>query len=248
MIVTNWTKTALGAAVVCGLVGTGATAAMAAPVFSGNAVGSWGNLQGSLGSSGDVTNGDNGATADLEWGNPVAGSTTNRWRFDGVGSDGGAGWSSAAGTPFKVGDFSYRNGAVSGHSFTGADLFVDLNITSPDSITNTFTFGFDVTNTPNTTGDPVLDGDIVTINSAFSDVNFSYDGQIYTLALLGFSEDAGQTITTGFNSPENTDAAAGLYGSITAPPPVPLPAAAWFMLTAIGGLFGSRWLKKGQSA
>jgi len=30
---------------------------------------------------------------------------------------------------------------------------------------------------------------------------------------------------------------------ITDVPPVPLPAAAWFMLTALGGLVGSRWLK-----
>ncbi|WP_170294751.1 VPLPA-CTERM sorting domain-containing protein [Roseospira navarrensis] len=29
---------------------------------------------------------------------------------------------------------------------------------------------------------------------------------------------------------------------------VPLPAAAWFLLTALGGLFGTRWLKKGQTA
>lgn len=29
---------------------------------------------------------------------------------------------------------------------------------------------------------------------------------------------------------------------------VPLPAAAWFMLTALGGLVGSRWLKKGAAA
>ncbi|WP_299441133.1 VPLPA-CTERM sorting domain-containing protein [uncultured Rhodospira sp.] len=29
---------------------------------------------------------------------------------------------------------------------------------------------------------------------------------------------------------------------------VPLPAAAWFMLTALGGLIGTRWLKKGQAA
>ena len=26
--------------------------------------------------------------------------------------------------------------------------------------------------------------------------------------------------------------------------PVPLPAAAWFMLTALGGLFGARWVKR----
>jgi hypothetical protein len=29
---------------------------------------------------------------------------------------------------------------------------------------------------------------------------------------------------------------------------VPLPAAVWFLLTALGGLFGTRWLKKGQTA
>ncbi|WP_299440025.1 DUF3466 family protein [uncultured Rhodospira sp.] len=29
---------------------------------------------------------------------------------------------------------------------------------------------------------------------------------------------------------------------------VPLPAAVWFMLTGLGGLFGARWLKKGQAA
>lgn len=30
--------------------------------------------------------------------------------------------------------------------------------------------------------------------------------------------------------------------------PIPLPAAVWFMLTAVGGLFGARWMRKGRAA
>ncbi|WP_299440129.1 VPLPA-CTERM sorting domain-containing protein [uncultured Rhodospira sp.] len=41
----------------------------------------------------------------------------------------------------------------------------------------------------------------------------------------------------------NQDSHTAMNVKISDVPPVPLPAAAWFMLTALGGLVGSRWLK-----
>ena len=74
-----------------------------AVVFDGTAVGSWVNPAGTFGFS--ITNADAGGTADIEWGVPVPGSFTNLFTFDGVGSDGGPGWSTPDETAFKIGDF-----------------------------------------------------------------------------------------------------------------------------------------------
>lgn len=79
-----------------------------------------------------------------------------------------------------------------------------------------FDFLFNIVNTPNETGDPVLDGDRLRFsNAGLSRQFFIYEGREYTLELMGFSTDGGLTQVGQFNSPEESVAEATLYGRIT---------------------------------
>jgi hypothetical protein len=178
--------------------------------FSGTAVGSWENVVST--ESDDVysvDNSDSGGVASFNWGIPQSTDFDNQFTFDGVGSDGDPGWVTSEETPFLIGDFSYRNGStVFSVGIVGVDLTIFLSVTSPLGVDDTYAFPFSITNTPNTTGDPVLDADIVNITNPFSTTAFNYDGIDYTLALLGFSSDGGATMRTDFSSPEGATAAA----------------------------------------
>ena len=78
-----------------------------------------------------------------------------------------------------------------------------------------FEFLFDIFNSVNSTGDPVLDGDRLRLNSGgIAPLSFAIDGQDYTIQLIGFSSDGGESIRTGFNSPEESTADAELFAKI----------------------------------
>ncbi len=106
-----------------------------------------------------------------------------------------------------------------------------------------FEFLFDIFNSPNTTGDAVLDGDRLRLNSGgVAPVSFEIDGQEYTIQLIGFSSDGGNSIRTGFNSPEESTANAELFAKIV---PLsddlaefyePLPNSVVFEFIAKGGI------------
>lgn len=165
-----------------------------------------------------ITNGDVGGIAQFEWGEPASGSFSNYFRCDGVGSDAGdTPWAGDSGDVFKIADFSYRNGAVlsTGNPPGGVNMSFLLNFIAPSGITNTFTYSFDIINTPNNTGNNVLDGDIVSLLNGISPTSFVVAGTAYTLEILGFSSDGGSTVRTDFSSPENSIATAGLFGRIT---------------------------------
>ena len=83
------------------------------------------------------------------------------------------------------------------------------------SPTQRFRFNFNIFNTPNTSGDPVLDGDRLRFSSlGLSRQRFTIGQTTYTLELIGFSEDGGQTYVGEFNAPEESVALANLYGRI----------------------------------
>jgi Ca2+-binding RTX toxin-like protein len=78
-----------------------------------------------------------------------------------------------------------------------------------------FEFLFDIFNSPNSTGDAVLDGDRLRLNSGgVAPVSFELGGQEYTIQLIGFSSDGGESIRTGFNSPEESTANAELFAKV----------------------------------
>ncbi|TAF52493.1 MAG: hypothetical protein EAZ61_08045 [Oscillatoriales cyanobacterium] len=78
-----------------------------------------------------------------------------------------------------------------------------------------FEFLFDIFNSRNSTGDAVLDGDRLRLNSGgVAPVSFELGGQEYTIQLIGFSSDGGESIRTGFNSPEESTAEAELFAKV----------------------------------
>ncbi len=186
-----------------------------ATTFTGSAVGSWGTPTGTA--QGDVytvTNHDVGGVASFDFGVADTGSFDNLFTFNGVGSDGAAGFSANPEQIFDVGHFTYANGSTFNWSqYTSIGLSIDLIIAGVGPITFTYDFAIDAT--PNNTGNPILDGDIVTITDGITSTNFVYNGVSYTLALDGFSTDGGTTITSQFLSPEGSTADADIYATIT---------------------------------
>jgi len=119
---------------------------------------------------------------------------------------------------FRLGDLTYRNGETDFGSEPKGDLPFDLNVslTKPIIDSKPFRFFFNNEATLNETGDPVLDGDILTFSGAgLTSDTIEALGTEYTLDLFGFSEDNGFTQVGRFNSPENSTANASLFGKIT---------------------------------
>lgn len=182
--------------------------------FSGTSSGQWGMPEQPSGST--VISSLNGGTQNrLSWGrtDDCGGGCTpfnNFVQYDGTN------FSTGLGSLFNLGQISYRNGSV--WDFFNGDFPLNLSFSllNPVSQTTLFNFGFNILNTPNVTGNAVLDGDRLRFSTAgLASQTFNYDGFTYTLALAGFSTDGGQTLVSEFNSPEGTIAQASLYGKIT---------------------------------
>ena len=148
----------------------------------------------------------------FEWGTAVEDSFTSLLQFDG-----GDFFGAKPEQPFKLGQIFYRNGTiVSDTGFDGEFAFsVELDIDGVEDDPDPFVYLFDILNTENTTGDPVQDADILRFSSSgLTPQTFELDGDTFTLELLGFSQDGGQTFANGFDSPEEGFDIANLYGRL----------------------------------
>ena len=116
-------------------------------------------------------------------------------------------------------------GGEGSDSLGGSDSVDEVTVTSDSTVNEvadasdseavSFEFLFDIFNTPNETGDAVLDGDRLRLNSGgVAPVSFEIGGQDFTVQLLGFSSDGGETTRTGFNSPEESTATAELFAKV----------------------------------
>lgn len=200
-----------------GLAAIGATAPDRAQAFgftfNGRSTGEWG-LPSNPSSSTVLSNQNGGVNNRLEWGTtpPECDLCT---KFNNYVQYDGTGFSSAAESLFNLGKLTYRNGSTL-DSFDGDfPLTVALFFNGPIARSQTFNFLFNIRNTENVTGNPVLDGDRLRFSTdGIASQTFSYDGIDYTLQLIGFSNDFGRTIVSEFNSPEGNIAEASLFGKI----------------------------------
>lgn len=197
--------------------------------FSGSATGIFGNPTPLIGRvySGVGTN-------VFETGDPVSGQPSgNILQIDGLSFN-----DVEEGDAFAVADFSYYN-AVTKLNTSVNTVSVDFEVvfTAPPGVPDQiFNFSFDFDITPNVTGDPVLDADKLTPQNVISDTSFLYNDRLYTLELLGFSDDGGLTLVDFFLLPENQTATAQLFARITSVPAVPEPATLTLMAAGLAGL------------
>ncbi len=155
-----------------------------------------------------------------------------------------------AGDSFRIGSFKHLNYPIYGTPLSSISLSVTFEGLIKGSDTPfkvTSLFDFEHTETPNVwgrcpTGSRSTCDDIVTatLNEGASE-SVVVDGMKYLFTIAGFQVNGEQF--ENWLTKEHRSNKANLVASLEVHP-VPLPAAAWFLLTALGGLFGMRWLKR----
>ena len=190
---------------------------------------SWSNIQGGQYVTNTVT-GD--GTAQLRWGYPATYAGKSGYDFNPTDTP----FDVQAADPFVLGEFTHINEPIlSGTAITGAqlDIFIDIGDGA-----GPYKFSFAHNETPNV-GYPGCCNDIVTISDLVTSDTVTILNQLYTLTILGFSTDHGQTYTMEFSSPEGGSNSAELYAHFTTV--TPLPAALPLFLTMLGGLGWLKW-------
>ncbi|NMG58670.1 calcium-binding protein [Geitlerinema sp. P-1104] len=156
----------------------------------------------------NITSENGGTNNRFQWGVPAEGSVDNLVQFD------GADFGTEVGSQFKLGQLFYQNGSTFNNFDGDFGFSLDLDIKGVEEL-DSFDFLFNILNTPNVTGDPVEDGDRLRFSTGgLTPQSFAFNGSTYTVALDGFSTDGGETMTSGFDSPEQSFEIANLYGSI----------------------------------
>jgi hypothetical protein len=173
----------------------------------------------------------NGSQDQIRWGVPVTVQGQSGLGFTGLMPDAvdfPAGMPLTLDTPFEIGELAHFNNAQRlGTSASGVDLVLGMTISGVDS---DFTFQLDVKETPNTTGDPWADRDIIAFPEDFASETITVDGQDYRLRLLGFGPSA-DNMLPWFESPEGGTNATLLWGELTV---VPVPGAVLLGLLGMG--------------
>jgi hypothetical protein len=149
-------------------------------------------------------------------------------------------------TQFLVGTFVHHNQPITGNTITGATLDITLNMTfGATNVIKTFTYNFEHVETPNSTPcqfpsapNLVPCDDRVSILNNIPATTFTIGGTEYTLNLLGFSLDNGNTVSNIFYTEEGLDNTAKLYGKVTSDltGTVPEPSSIFLLATCAAGL------------
>lgn len=256
MTVTKSTKraamgAAMGAIVASGMLGMGAIApaqAAVAPSLTINSITAEFLNPTPLGVNID----NSGATKSVRWGwgTTEAGQSGYDFTAESIGPSGLE--VSANGTAFGLGTFKHLNYPVTTYFdnpfLKSIDLQITFNIEGFGYIVSTYLFAHKETPNSGTCPDGSVStcDDIVTVTKNPSGTkSVTIDDTTYYLAIAGFQVD-GETFTDWLTQ-ENATNTATLQATLTSTV-VPLPAAVWFMLTAIGGLFGTRWLRRDKAA
>ena len=118
--------------------------------------------------------------------------------------------------PFIIAYASYYNGVTQlGSNPSTFNVTFDLTIENIGGKTFRFEFPFELTLTPNTTGDPILDADTLTPINTQQTEFFTFNGVPYALELQGFVVPAlGDDVVSEFVLIEDTATFAQFWGSI----------------------------------
>ncbi|MGB6296827.1 MAG: choice-of-anchor K domain-containing protein [Rivularia sp. (in: cyanobacteria)] len=180
-----------------------------AAVFSGSVKGSWGiPTPGEINYDPIYTFVENNV---FTWGDPTPfeGASANQVVFK------GSSFSTDAGSLFKIGDLTYRNGTVLlGTSVESVPLNLSLSFDKPPSINEVFDYGFSLQNTPNLSDNPELNADSLFVVENEVKRTFKYGGSEYTLSLAGFSKDKGKTHVKQFRALEGEKTTASVFAKI----------------------------------
>lgn len=191
-----------------------------AQTFSGTAEGTWGQPLPGTSNTNPLFSG--AGTSTLSWGDPdnfgtganVLEFMTNPFEDIGLNS------------LFKIGDLRHFNGTVLlGTSVEQVSL--DLDLSTPLSLSEPFTIDFTLGNTLNTSSNPEDNADSVGFKISDTPRSFSVDGSDYRIALMGFSEDGGTSIVDKISTLEGESSILSLYARITevpqtTSPPIPM--------------------------
>ena len=180
-----------------------------AATFSGSVAGSW--LEPTPGAINDNPT-YTGVEKDVfTWGDPTLfkGASANQLVFE------GNSFSADAGSLFKIGDLTYRNGTVLlGTSVESVPLKLNLSFDELTEVEQAFEYQFNLVNTPNLSKDPELNADFLVVNEKDTKHTFMHDGNAYTFSLTGFSQDNGQTQVSEFRVLEGEKTKAAIFGKI----------------------------------
>ena len=212
-------------------------AAFAAPVQITSTTATWSNVVG--GTNVDL-NDQNGSFRDVRWGQPTS--------F--FGDQSGLGFDPAqppsatvqTDTNFLLGTLRHYNEPISVNTAASrVDLSLATVVAGAVPLSQSFMYRFFVEETPNSRpcaytspgNNPCADR--ITFANLDTSNSFTLAGLAYTIQLIGFSSNGGQTFTTDFISQEGMTNSAGLYARITAPtPPVAVPEPASLALFGLG--------------
>jgi hypothetical protein len=138
-------------------------------------------------------------------------------------------------TAFAIGDFNYQNGnTYNSIGINGVKLEIEMMLTDPLIENAIFDYNFAITNTPNTTGNPIIDRHIVSVASATSPEIFTCSGRDNSLNLLGLSMGRGTTIHTDFSTPEGTCQSMRHHAGIVTAEPANVPEPGTISLFILG--------------
>jgi hypothetical protein len=157
-------------------------------------------------------------TNEVRWGIPFGADGQSGLRFEGIGN-----LEFDIDETINLGTLTHFNNPTGGGTAaSGATLELSLELSTP-SLSDSFTFAFDINETPNSEpcsypsdpGNPCSDQ--ISFPASFPTESFSFNGANYTVELLGFGSNAGD-ITSGFISQEGESNTTDLFAQITLDP------------------------------
>ncbi|MFK8182606.1 MAG: choice-of-anchor K domain-containing protein [Phormidesmis sp.] len=150
-------------------------------------------------------------TEDFLLGEPGQDSAPNRLSFT------GQGFSVLSEQTFSVGSLTYRNGQTfEGTNVSSVPLGISLDLIQPLQAQRSFEYSFTFNLTPNTAQGGSADSLVISENPAPQ--TLLIQDKTFSIELLGFSADDGNTFVSSFQIPEDQSVSSTLFAQIT---PVP---------------------------